>query len=175
MFPSKTEVSDFLFPAKSNARYVFSHLFFRLAILALAIFVANETGKIVTLISSGAPYSSVLHSGGKVLAAITLSLVLIVFTVWLKGAWPHVESRMLRVIRGRVFSEYLGKEVSVSEATGKTIGLFESAIASWAKISMIVSVEFPLNLSAFAVVFAYLAVTEIWLLPAIAFYVAVTG
>lgn len=126
MFPTRQELRDFYAPAKNCRKNVASHLFFRLALLALAMYIANETGKIVTLISKGASFSEALAVGNHVYVAIGGSLFLLAFTVWQKAGWPHVESRLMREARRKIFSEYLGKEVSVTEATGKTIGLFES-------------------------------------------------
>lgn len=81
---------------------------------------------------------------------------------------------MMREARRNVFAEYLGKEVSVTEATGKTIGLFETGIQSWVKIAWLFAIEFPLDITAFVAVFCYLAYTELWLLPIIGAYVVVT-
>lgn len=81
---------------------------------------------------------------------------------------------MMRESRRKVFSEYLGKEVSVTEATGKTIGLFETGISSWVRIAWLFAIELPLNVTAFVAVFCYLAYTELWLLPIIVTYVVVT-
>lgn len=147
---------------------------FRLSILALAIYIANETGKIVTLISRGAAFSDVLATGEHVFLAIGASILLLIFTIWQKAGWPHLESRMMREARRQIFTEYLGKEVSVTEATGKTIGLFETGIQSWVKIAWLFAIEFPLDVTAFVAVFCYLAYTELWLLPIIGTYVLVT-
>lgn len=174
MLPTRKEIKEFYEPAIANAKNVVLHLVFRLSILALAIFIANETGKIVTLISKGAAYSEIFATGEMVFAGIGASIALLAVTVWQKAGWPHVESRMVRDIRRRVFSEYLGKEVSVAEATGKTIGLFETGIFSWLRITALLSIEFPLDITAFVAVFCYLAYTEVWLLPIIAVYVVVT-
>lgn len=97
--------------------------------------------------------------------------MILVITVWGKLSWPHLESRMLYEVRKRVFSEYLGKEISVSEATGKTIALFENGIASWIRLVDQVVLEFPINTSAFIAVFSYLIVTQLQLLPIICIYV----
>lgn len=51
MLPTKQELRDFYVPVKACRKNVAAHLFFRLALLALAMYIANETGKIVTLIS----------------------------------------------------------------------------------------------------------------------------
>lgn len=174
MLPSLSELREYYRPAVACKKNVLFHLVFRVAILALAIFIANETGKIVTLISGGATFPEILSVAERVFAAIGASVALLFFTMWQKAGWPHVESRMVRDIRKRVFSEYLGKEVSVTEATGKTIGLFETGILSWLRIAALLSIEFPINIAAFVTVFCYLAYTEIWLLPIVVFYVGVT-
>lgn len=171
MFPSFSDIREYYLPVRPYRKNLAVHLVFRFSILALAVFIANQTGAIVTLLSAGAEFSEIFAVAERVFAAICLSIVLLFVTIWQKASWSHVESRMLRETRRRVFSEYLGKEVSVAEATGKTIGLFETGILSWVRISSLFAIEFPLDITAFAVVFCYLALTEIWLLPIVAVYV----
>lgn len=170
----RSDFSEYLAPASRSRKNVAIHLAFRVSLLALALFVASETGKIVTLLAAKAPFDDVLAVGYRVLVALGLSVAVLAFVVWQKGGWPHVESRMLREARRRAFAEYLRKEISVTEATGKTIALFENGILSWVRIAQLFLVEFPLNVTAFAAVFCYLAFTEIWLLPIVAVYVVVT-
>lgn len=174
MLPSLSEIREYYRPVAACKKNVLFHLVFRLSILVLAIFIANETGKIVTLISGGSAFSEIAAVAERVFAAIGASIALLFFTMWQKAGWPHVESRMFRDIRKRVFSEYMGKEVSVTEATGKTIGLFETGMLSWLRIAALFAIEFPLDVTAFVAVFCYLAFTEVWLLPIVGFYVVVT-
>ncbi|MFB0965777.1 MAG: hypothetical protein QMC36_09160 [Patescibacteria group bacterium] len=51
MFPTSQELRAFYVPVRKSLKNAASHLVFRLSILALAIYIANETGKIVTLLS----------------------------------------------------------------------------------------------------------------------------
>lgn len=85
MLPTKQELRDFYVPVKACRKNVAAHLFFRLALLALAMYIANETGKIVTLISKGASFSEALAVGSHVYVAIGASLCLLAFTVWRKA------------------------------------------------------------------------------------------
>lgn len=52
MLPTQQEFFAFYVPVRACLKNVVTHLAFRLSLLALAIYIANETGKIVTLISA---------------------------------------------------------------------------------------------------------------------------
>lgn len=52
MFPTRKELRAFYVPVRACLKNAVIHLVFRLSLLALAIYIANETGKIVTLISA---------------------------------------------------------------------------------------------------------------------------
>lgn len=171
-FPIR-KLAPFVQPASACRRQVFFQLAFRLSLLGIGLFVANGTGDIVTLLSAGASYGEILRAGWTLLGATGIAFSLLFAVIRLKGAWPHVESRMLREARRSVFAEYLGKEVSVSEATGKTLSLFENGIASWVRMASTLVIELPLNVLAFAAVFSYLVMTRPELIGIVLAYVTV--
>lgn len=85
MFPTRKELRAFYVPVRACLKNAVIHLVFRLSLLALAIYIANETGRIVTLISTGATFAEVFSTAEHVFVAIGVSILLLAFTVWQRG------------------------------------------------------------------------------------------
>lgn len=150
--------SRFLLLALPYKQNITLNVIFRVASMFFALFMANESGSIVTILSRGGTFEEVKMKVILLFCAMLFTILLMMLMLYGKASGANLDSRLVIEARKIVFSDYLKKDTSFQEATGKTLSLFENGILSWLRITEQILMECPINGIAFIIVLVYLLI-----------------